>query len=254
MPEVSIVLPSFNSENFIGKTLISVINQTFLDWELIVIDDCSSDGTVEVVKRYMAGDSRIRLLENDSNQGAAVTRNKGIASSKGRYLAFIDSDDQWDKVKLRKQLGYMKDADIAFCYTKYSIQAAERCEVFIDIPASLTRHELLKNNRICTSTVIIDTDVFGRITMPLIRRGQDLAFWLVLLKFCGRAHLCDHSLTMYIKREHSLSSNKFTSARWVWLLYRDIEKMSFFTTSFYFINYAINGVIKHYKGFKIGKK
>jgi len=246
MPEVSIVLPSFNSENFIGKTLISVINQTFLDWELIVIDDCSNDGTVEVVNRYIAGDSRIRLLENDSNQGAAVTRNKGIASSKGRYIAFIDSDDEWDKVKLREQLGYMKDADIAFCYTKYSIQAAERCEVFIDIPASLTRHELLKNNRICTSTVIIDTCVFGRVTMPLIRRGQDLALWLVLLKVCGRAYRCDWSLTRYTKRHNSLSANKFKSAMWVWYLYRSVEKLSFVKAVYYFTNYAVNGFLKHF--------
>jgi len=252
MPEVSIILPSFNSESFIEKTLRSITNQIFLDWELIVVDDYSSDGTVELVKRYISHDSRIRLLENNSNSGAAVTRNVGIASSKGRYIAFIDSDDEWDKRKLQVQLRYMKETGVAFCYTQYSIQTPKKCKIFIDVPACLTRNEILKNNRICTSTVIIDTNVFGRIEMPLIRRGQDLAFWLVLLKVCGRAYRCVDSLTIYTKRENSLSSNKFTSAKWVWLLYRDIEKMSFFSACFYFINYAVNGVIKHFKGLKIG--
>jgi teichuronic acid biosynthesis glycosyltransferase TuaG len=247
---VSVILPCFNSAEFIDKTIFSVVSQDFLSWELIIIDDFSSDRSVEIVQRYVDSDSRIKLINNTENLGAAVSRNKGLASAKGRFVAFIDSDDQWDESKLSYQITFMQANGIPFCYTNYSIAGVSNDTQLIAVPSSLNRHQILKNNGICTSTVILDTKVFGPVKMPLIRQGQDLALWLKLLRTCTRAQGYDKSLTTYIKRQKSLSSNKLTSAKWVWYLYRYVEKMSFFTASFYFCNYAINGVIKHYQVIK----
>jgi teichuronic acid biosynthesis glycosyltransferase TuaG len=244
---VSIVMPAHNSQRFIASAIMSVISQSYLSWELLVINDASTDNTSSIIQDYCKQDQRIRLINVTVNSGAAVARNIGLSQAKGRYIAFIDSDDLWHPKKLELQLQFMIQNNIAFSYTNYRLMS-ESGDVFgklIRLPKRLDYYGLLKNTGIAGClTVVIDRHKTGAFQMREIPHGEDLILWLQLIKSGFVAHGLDADLASYRISKNSASSNKYRSARRVWRIYRDIEKLNLFDTCLCFFHYAKSAYIK----------
>ena len=242
---VSVIMPCFNSAAYIERAVYSVLNQSYSNWELIIIDDGSTDTTIEkVAELQLEALSNIKLIMNVRNLGADQARNIGIKKAKGKFIAFLDADDQWDPEKLTVQIGFMIKKDLPFTFTGYYVNRKGNSRK-VSVPYKLVRNDLLKNNQICTSTVIFDQEKLGRILMPLIKKGQDLALWLQIIRVTDYAIGLNETFTTYNKMHGSLSANKLDSAKWVWRLYRDTEKIGILASIYFFIHYAINGLVKH---------
>jgi len=182
-PSVSVVMPVYNGEAFISESIRSVMQQSFQDWELIVVDDASADASVDFVQAICAEDERIRLIQLQQNSGAAVARNTAIESARGRYIAFLDSDDLWLPHKLERQLAFMQEIGAAFSYSAYErIDEMGRCLTLIGVPESLQYKQLLQTNYVGCSTAIYDTSSVGKVFMPTNTKREDLGTWLILLK------------------------------------------------------------------------
>lgn len=244
-PIISIITPSHNSASYIQRTIESVLAQTLTSWELIIVDDCSSDNTVEIIQGIIHDNSRISLIQLTNNSGAAVARNTAINASKGRYIAFLDSDDFWSPNKLENQLSFMQSNDYSFTFTSYD-KVDEAGKVFghVGAPAKVTYHDLLKSSSIGCLTAMYDTNYFGKIYMPLIRKRQDLGLWLSLLKQTDFAYGLDQTLAFYAVRSDSISAKKSSAALFTWRLYRDVERLSLARACYYFSHYAIRGLLK----------
>src|SRR5699024_268404 len=201
-PEVSVITPVYNAEKFLTETIKSVLNQTYESFEYLLIDDCSTDNSGSIVKELAKNDSRVKYIKLPENSGAAVARNKGIEKAKGRFIAFVDSDDKWYPEKLEIQLNFMATDNRAFTYTSYE-HISEEGEVLSSpkLPEKLDYSGLLKNTAIACSTVVIDRKVIGDFRMPLVRKGQDTATWLKILRDHDYAYLVDEILNQYRGRE-----------------------------------------------------
>ncbi|MBU9712945.1 glycosyltransferase family 2 protein [Evansella tamaricis] len=236
---VSIITPAYNSEKFISDTIESVINQTHRNWEMIIVDDYSTDGTVDIINKYQSSDSRIKLIQLEQNSGPAIARNTAIQHAKGRYLAFLDSDDQWLSEKLEKQIRFMKDKQIAFSFSNYFLLNEEGEEIgsIDDAPQIVSYQQLLKHNMIGCLTVMIDKNRTGEVKMMDIRSRQDYVLWLSLCKRGFQAFGIQEKLAKYRVVENSLSSNKIKMAKQNWKVYREIEKLSLLKSGWYFFNY-----------------
>ncbi|MCO4322416.1 glycosyltransferase family 2 protein [Aliidiomarina quisquiliarum] len=245
MALVTIITPSYNSSIFILKTLKSVTSQSFDNWEMIIVDDCSSDNSVEVIQSFADQDPRIKLIQLAENSGAAVARNTAIEAAKGRYIAFLDSDDAWSPDKLAKQLAFMQANDYPFTFAAYD-KVDEAGKVFghVGVPDKVTYSDLLKSCSIGCLTAMYDTEFFGKVYMPLIRKRQDLGLWLKLLKKTKYAYGLNETLGFYKVRKDSISANKKSAALFTWRLYRDIEKLSLPKASYYFSHYAVRGLLR----------
>lgn len=245
MSIVSIITPSHNSAPFISETIQSVLNQSFSDWELIIVDDCSTDNSVDVIQSFVERDSRIKLIQLSENSGAAVARNRAIEVAQGRYIAFLDSDDLWLPDKLKKQLAFMQTNDYPFCYAAYD-KRDEHGQVFghIGVPDRVSYSDLLKMCSIGCLTAMYDTEYFGKVTMPLIRKRQDLGLWLKLLKKTEYAYGLNQTLAQYRVRTDSISANKANAAKFTWRLYREVEGLNLMKASYYFSHYALRGLLR----------
>lgn len=245
---VSIVTPSYNASSFIKETIQSVQSQTYTNWEMIIVDDVSKDNTRELIKEEIKKDDRIQLIELQENGGAAIARNTGINCAKGKYIAFLDSDDLWLPEKLEKQLEFMQNNDIAFSFTSYQImnQDGILTDKVVHVPEKINYNGLLKNTIIGCLTVMLDIEKLGKVQMPNIRTRQDTATWLKILRQGHYAYGLDEVLSNYRKVENSISSKKFKMAKMNWKLYREIEGLSILKSAWCFINYALNGVVKHF--------
>jgi teichuronic acid biosynthesis glycosyltransferase TuaG len=245
--KVSVVIPVYNLALFIRQTLESVLAQTYRDLEVLVVDDGSTDGSRDVVRAVAAQDARVRLIESAVNGGPGVARNRGIESAHGRYIAFLDGDDLWYPDKLEKQLALMKSTGAAFCFTSYRITDAENRPLSVfEVPATVGYAQLLRKNVISCSTAIYDTDKYGKVYMPPIRKRQDLALWLQLTRGGLLAHSVQEPLATYRLRGDSLSRNKLSAAWHTWKLYRDVEKLPLWYSVRCFVEYAFQGVRKYY--------
>ena len=235
----------YNASTFLRETVQSVLSQTYESWELIMIDDCSIDDSFTIAQEHARQDSRIKLLQLEKNSGAAVARNKGIEAAKGRYIAFLDSDDAWSPDKLEKQLAFMQANDYPFTFAAYD-KVNEAGKVFghVGVPHKVTYSDLLKSCSIGCLTAMYDTEFFGKVYMPLIRKRQDLGLWLRLLKKTKYAYGLNETLGLYKVRSDSISANKKSAALFTWRLYRDIEKLSLLKASYYFSHYAVRGVLR----------
>ncbi len=247
---VSIITPSYKSEKFIKRTIESVLNQTYTNWEMIIIDDCSPDNSNKIIEEYTKKDKRIKLIKLKKNSGPAIARNKGIELAEGRFIAFLDADDQWLPQKLEKQISFMKKENIPLTYSSYYIVDEEDKPLgkYIVEP-TITYKELLKRNMIGCLTGIYDTKKLGKVYMPNILKRQDHALWLKILKEIKETKGILEPLAIYRMRKNSVSSNKLISARYQWKLYRDIENLSIFETLYYFTWYFYYGINK-YKNIK----
>lgn len=244
---VSIITPSFNSEEFISSTIESVINQSYTKWELIIIDDCSSDKTINLIEESIKKDERIKLFVNEYNSGAGHSRNRGIEMSNGRFIAFLDSDDLWHRNKLEIQVDFMLKKNIPISFTSYKLineNGKELNKTIKSIP-KVDYRGVLKNTIIGMSTSMIDTRIVGRdFRLINLRTRQDLYLWITLLKQGYTAFGIKSVLTSYRVRTNSISSNKVDGAKKVWYLYYHVEKLGLFKSIYYFIFYAFNAIKK----------
>lgn len=246
-PVVSIVMPSFNAARFILPSIESVVAQTHTDWELLVVDDASSDETATLVREKYATDDRVKVIALTENQGAAVARNTAIGLAKGRFIAFLDCDDLWLPEKLEVQLSWMLERRCYFSFTAYErILPTGEIVGKVGVPERTTYARMLKTSVIGCSTVIYDTDYFGKVYMPIIRMRQDFGLWLALLRRVEHAEGIGRVLTRYKLRPGSVSSNKRNAARYTWRVYREVEKLPLHRAVWFFANYAGRGYLRFY--------
>lgn len=244
---VSIITPAFNSQAYIENCIQSVLAQTIDSWELIVVDDASEDETQEIVRDYMRKDQRIKLIEQKINKGPAVARNLAIEAASGRYIAFLDSDDAWFSNKLERQIEFMETIKAPLAYTGYK-KMNENGQIMSDgvrVPFQVTYNTLLNSCVIGCLTAIYDTSSIGKVYMPEIKKGQDYALWLKILKKGYVAHGLNEPLATYRVRRNSVSSNKLKAAKYQWMIYRTVEKLPVHRSIYHFMRYAYCGVKKY---------
>lgn len=229
---VSVIMPSYNTGMYISHSIESVLSQTYQNWELIIVDDCSTDNTDGIVEKFLT-DPRIRYYKNDINCGAAVSRNKALREAKGKWIAFLDSDDLWKPEKLRLQVEFMKRNNYSFSYTNYMEIDELSCsgKRYVTGPKRITKRGMYNYCWIGCLTVMYDAEVVGLIQIENIRKNNDYAMWL---KACKSAdcYLLDDCLAMYRKRSGSISNQGYIKLiKWHYKLFKDAEKMNFFTAS-----------------------
>jgi teichuronic acid biosynthesis glycosyltransferase TuaG len=213
----------FNSEDYISETINSVLNQTYTNWELLLIDDCSNDNTFSIVSGIISQYSNIKLLENTTNQGAAISRNKGIEAANGDFIAFLDADDLWKSSKLEAQLSFMEVQQCDVCFSSYDLmnETGALLNKKVEALPGLSYNKLLKSNYVGNLTGIYNAKVLGKITSPNVRKRQDWLLWLSAIKKSGKpAKGIQESLAYYRVRNNSLSSNKLNLIKYNYWVYK----------------------------------
>ena len=246
---VSIITATYNSSNLIVDTYKSILNQSLCNWEWIVTDDCSSDDTFEVLQKLSKSDSRIAIFKNNVNSGAAVSRNNSLQQARGKFIAFIDSDDLWVTEKLEKQVQFMELNNIDFAFTAYELMndKGEKIGQKVDTHLNdfVTYEDMLKKKAtLGCSTVMLRRGAFEDLSMPLLRTGQDYATWLKLLKSGKSAYPLPEVLTLYRILPNSISRNKFKKAKRQWQIYREVEMLSLTKSVISFCYYAWRAVFR----------
>ena len=231
---VSIIMPTYNCGKFIGNTIESVINQTYPNWELIISDDCSTDNTEEIVKKY-SNDKRIRYIRFDKNKGAAIARNNSMNLASGEYMAFLDSDDLWVSDKLEKQLKFMQNNNYNFTCTAYEQidENSRPLNKVIKPKMKASYNRILLDCPVGNSTVMYNVNNLGKFEVPNIRKRNDDALWLQILKKEKYIYGMDDVLMRYRVRSNSISSNKLSLVKYHWKLYREIEHLSIVRSVFH---------------------
>ena len=252
--KVSIITPTYNSEKYISCTIRSVQNQTYKNWEMIIVDDCSTDSTCEIVRNFIANDCRIRLYIQDKNAGAGVARTRAVKEAKGKYIAYLDADDIWKPKKLEKQVMFMKEKNIGFSCTSYETidNDGNKLNKQIHMLPEVDYFGFLTNNLLQTVGIMVDISKVDKdlLNMPNIRRRQDAATWLQVLKAGYKCYGMNAVLAEYRRTKNSLSSNKIKAIEGIWYLYRKIEKLSLPFSCYCFVRYAIFAIWKriYHKG------
>lgn len=239
-------MPAFNIAGFVEGAVYSVLQQSFSDFELIIVDDASSDGTANIVDRLAREDTRIRVFHSEVNLGGAGARNLGLKFARSRYVAFIDGDDLWHPRKLERQMSILRGKNVQLVYTALQKIDSDGHPFgrMQHVKTQVNYKILLANPLIGCSTVLLDYDAVGRSLMPEIRKRQDFAFWLKLLREGAIAEGIDEPLTYYRVRPGSLSSNKLSAAIFTWNVYRDIEGLRLWEAIPNFISYAALAIYK----------
>ncbi len=244
---VSIITPCYNAEEYLSQTIESVLSQTCQDWEMLIVDDCSTDGSADIILEYTRKDERIRYLKTENSSGSPTKpRNVGIENARGRYIAFLDSDDLWLPDKLERQLDIFainEDAVLVYSYYEKISETGVRSGKVVTSPPRITYNNLLYGNVIACLTGMYDTEKVGKVYMRQIGH-EDYAMWLEILKkgFVG-VNTCDVQ-ALYRVREGSVSADKFKAARWQWNIYRNVEHLALFKAIRCFIAYAYKGLVK----------
>lgn len=249
---VSIIVPVYKAADYIAGTIETVRRQTYRDWELILVDDCSPDNSAEMISQVIAESTadearRIRLIRKEKNEGAARARNTGIALAHGRYIAFLDADDIWMPEKLEKELAFMRQKEAAFVFTAYEFgdEAARGTGKIVAVPEQLTYRKALSRTVIFTTTVLFDTQKLDRelIQMPDVA-SEDTATWWKILRAGHVAYGLNEVLAIYRRPASSLSSNKFTAMKRIWNLYRREEKLSALVSAVCFCLWAVRATVR----------
>jgi len=250
---VSIIMPSYNCGQFVEETIRSVQAQTYKNWEIIFMDDCSTDDTVRLVSELREKDSRIRLYQNKGNMGAALSRNNALQEAKGRWIAFLDSDDQWEPTKLEKQVKFMKENGYKFSYTCYSEMDGDGNDTGVEVsgPKHVTKAGMYAFCWPGCLTVMFDANEIGLLQIEDIKKNNDYAMWL---KVCQKAdcYLLPEVLAKYRRgRSGSVSSHSIsTMIKWHYKLFRDAEKMGVMSSLWHT---GVNLVCGFYKKMKYVK-
>jgi len=234
---VSIITPSYKSVEYISSTIDSVINQTYQNWEMIIVDDCSPDNTNDIIEVYIKKDSRVRLVRLDENVGPANARNRGIEEAKGKYISFLDSDDIWLPEKLKKQIGFMCKNNLLLTYSSYFTIDEFNKNINTRISNnSINYNDMLKSNRIGNLTGIYDCEKLGKFYMDDVGH-EDYTLWLKIMKKIGQTQGLIEPLAKYRILSNSISANKLKVLKWQWHIYRNIINLNIFKSSYYFIWY-----------------
>lgn len=257
---VSIIVPVYGAADYIAETVDMVKKQTYSNWELILIDDCSPDNSVEVITDIITkddtlknedvpedGTGRIRLIRKAQNEGAAGARNTGLSHAKGRYIAFLDADDIWLPDKLEKELAYMRKNRAAFVFTAYEFgdEQAKGTGRIVSVPKQMNYKKALSRTVIFTSTVLFDTKKIDKnlLQMPAVA-SEDTATWWKILRSGYTAYGLNEVLVIYRRPKKSLSSNKFVAIKRIWHLYREEEKLSLPVSAFCFVLWAVRAAAR----------
>lgn len=245
-PLVSVIMPTYNSCKYIEDSIKSVLEQSYRNWELIIIDDCSEDKTKEIVRKFQKEQGNIQYYKLEKNSGPAIARNRAIDMANGAYLAFLDSDDLWTSDKLKKQVEFMECNKYNFTCTSYDqIDEHGKNKNFRVVPKKkLTYKDLLKNNYVGNSTAIYNCKNLGKIKTPNIRKRNDYALWLQVLKKEKYVYGLNEVLMHYRVRENSVSSKKIDLIKYQWQLYHEIEKVSFLKTIYLITRISILKLLK----------
>lgn len=234
-PKVSIIMPAYNSAGFIEESIRSVLSQTYTDWELFVIDDASTDNTAAIVKDLFLKDRRIKFLQLNENQGTGAARNKGTEAATGTFIAFLDADDLWIPEKLEIQVKFMLEKDLEMTFSSYFLmdEKGNRLNKFVEALPILSYKKLLKSNYVGNLTGIYNAKKTGKIYAPLLRKRQDWALWLILLKKTGTVLSIQEPLAIYRIRKNSLSGNKVALVSFNYAIYRKFLRFDALTSSKY---------------------
>ncbi len=243
---VSIITPVRDGQRFLADAIESVLDQTYPYWEMLIINDNSSDRSLSIATSYAEKDTRIKVIDSAQSVGAAKARNLGISAACGRYIGFLDADDCWLPEKLQKQITCMSTNNYAFTYTGYEkIDSDGSTLSCAYAPPFINRKLLLTKKHIGCLTVIYDTMCLGKVEMPLIGKRQDLGLWLRLLKRSEKAYGLKQCLARYRIHDESMSANKMSAALFTWCLFRKYEGMSVPVSLYYFSWYATSRVLRH---------
>lgn len=241
--KVSIIMPAYNNAKYIGKAITSVQEQTYKNWEMIIIDDCSSDDTCSIVQAFLKNDKRIQLFQQKRNMGAGLARTEALKKSEGRYIAYLDADDVWLPEKLEKQITFMEKEHCGFSCVSYEVidNKGQQMGKKVHMLPEVDYVGFLTNNLLQTVGIMVDTRIVDKkyLVMPDIRRRQDAATWLQVLKAGYKCYGLYDILAQYRRTENSLSSNKIKAVKGVWQLYRKIEGLSMLFSLYCFVRYAI---------------
>jgi len=244
---VSIITPTYNSEKYIEQTIQSVQNQTYKNWEMIIVDDGSTDNTNEIIAKIAQLDNRIKLLRMVVNSGPAKARNLGIANVTGKYMTFLDADDIWFPDFITTSITTINETGVPFVFS-----SVKRCDeqgncIYTDfiVPKKVTNFDILKSNSIVCSTAFLDIERLGKKTMPEIFKRQDMGLWLQYLKEIPFAYGIQEPKAIYRIRENSLSRNKKKLIKYQWQFYREVEGLGILKSVYYMINWAIRGFLKY---------
>lgn len=244
---ISIIVPVYQVEKYIWETIDCVRCQTYPHWELLLVEDCGRDQSLQLIEQYQkkARDERIRLIRQLSNQGAALSRNRGLKEAKGRYIAYLDADDLWPPEKLERQLAFLKEKSAAFSFTGYEFadESGRSTGKVVSVPHQLTYYQALQNTTIFTTTVMFDTAKIDKrlLEMPDVK-SEDTALWWKVLRYGYIAYGLDENLAKYRRGGQTLSSNKMEAIRRIWNLYRRVEGLSIFKSAWNFCFWAVRAV------------
>jgi glycosyltransferase involved in cell wall biosynthesis len=244
MPLVSVIMPAYNASAYIRKSIESVIGQSYNCWQLIVANDASTDETLAIAQAIADTDDRIEVVSLEENGGAAKARNLALENARGKYIAFLDSDDYWYPEKLTRQIEFMETENVTVSYTCYRrVDEHEHAIGEVHPPSKVTYSDMLKSNFIGILTGIYNAEKLG------IHKFEDLKYedyvaWLSLVKMSGQARLLDEVLADYRVHEKSVSANKFRALRWQWHIYRSNQHMNLLKSVYYLMFYIYYGLKK----------
>lgn len=243
---ISIITPTYNCGKYIERTIKSVQGQTYKNWEMIIVDDCSVDNTREIVNRIASMDDRIKYFCLEKNSGAAVARTRAMEIASGDYMAFLDSDDIWKPEKLQKQLSFMEDNGYFFTSTAYEQidENDNKLDKIVKAPVKTSYNRLLLDCPVGNSTVMYNVKKMGKFKVPDIRKRNDDALWLQMLKKEKYIYGMSDVLMEYRVRQNSISSNKFSLIKYHWKLYREVENLSVVRSVFHILVWCFIKVLR----------
>lgn len=242
--KVSIIMPAYNCQKFIRKAVESVQKQSYTDWELLIVDDCSTDDTVEIIKAMMEKDNRIKLFHNPKQSGAAASRNRAVQNVTGKYIAFLDSDDMWVPDKLNKQIQFMEKNKYYFTCTSYDKIDEHDNKLGIVIPSISVNYEGLLRRCPGNSTVVYNCEKLGKFSVPLIKKRNDYLMWMQVIKKAKVIKGLHEVLSSHRIVSNSISSKKMTLVKYHWIVYRKYEKLSVIKSGYLCLYWIAKAVFK----------
>ena len=243
--KVSIIVPMYNAEKFIGKAIETVLSQTYENWEMLIMNDVSTDNSLAVVNEFAKKDDRIKVVNTEKNMGVVKGRNHLIDLARGKYIAFLDADDYWHSEKLEKQIQFMKEKNASISCTEYT-RVRENGEKIneVVIKPEISYTDMLKNNYLGCLTVMYDVEKVGKRYFKELEKNEDYVLWLEIVKDVKIIYGLKENLAYYRVLDNSRSSNKVKTAKVRWEIYRKVEKLSLLKSIYYFLHYAVRAVLK----------
>lgn len=244
---VSIITPAYNSAKFIAETIQSVQNQTYENWEMLIVDDGSTDKTEAIVQSFLDKDKRIKFYKLALNSGPAVARNIAIEKASGDFMTFIDADDIWFPTFIENSIKTIQETKIPFVFSSYKRSNEHMEFVYSDfiVPQKVSYSDILKSNSISCLTAFVNVKTLGKKYMPLIRKRQDMGLWLNYLKVIPFAYGIQETQAIYRIRQNSLSRKKSDLIKYQWQFYREVEKLHIFQASYYMMHWMYRGFMKY---------